>query len=233
MGYVTKNGLKAKVYSVARGTVVNTAVALTVNAWYEVLSRGAVGTTALPVGFEETSVFKTPDTGGTAITLASGDAVYPLTLTEICKTDASIECEEGVVEVTDDCESGYNASILDGYADIKGTLGGFFKVDDDTGVIKSDTLTFLKKFFDYATDDGDGNYVLTAKSNEKFLLMVCLNKDALATDKQNWLIIPVIISGMSMGAGLKDAQKRDLTWTKAQGLAGIYARTAFAGDLIS
>lgn len=230
MGYVTKNGLKAKVYTAARGAAVTTG-ALTANTWYEVLTRGS--SSALPASFVETCVFKSPDTGSTAITLASGDSVYPLTLTEVCKTDCTIDMEEGTVDVTDDCESGSTAYVLDGYVDMKGTLGGFFKLDDATGVIKDDTLNFLKRFLDYATDTGEGVYTFTAKANEKILLFVCLNKDAIATNKQNWLLLPVLFPSMSMGAALKDAQKRDLSWIKAQGRAIIYARTAFAADLIA
>jgi len=233
MGNVTKNGLKARVNSVVRGVVVNTAVALIVNTWYEVLSRGVVGTSTLPTGFEETSVFKTPDTSDTQITLAAGDAVYPLTLTEVCKTDATVEAEEGTVEVTDDCSGGYTQYVLDGFADIKGSLGGFLKVDDETGIMKDDSLDFLERFFDLATDDGEAGYTYTAKVNEKSLLMICLNKDAAIGDTQNWLIIPVLYSAISTGAALKDAQKRDITWVKAQGLASIYTRVVFALDVIT
>ena len=229
MGYETKNGYKANVFSAARGSAV-TSGDTTANTWYEVLSRGSSST--LPARILEGGVFKSPDTGSSQITLAEGDSVYPLTLTEICKTDATIEGEEGTIEVTDDCESGYTSYILDGYVDLKGSLGGFLKLDDSTGVIKDDSLNFLKRFLDYVTDDGEGNYVFTAKANEKLLLMICLNKDAVATEKQNWLIVPVQITTLGTGAALKDAQKRDLSWVKAQGPASLYARTAFTADVI-
>jgi hypothetical protein len=49
---------------------------------------------------------------------------------------------------------------------------------------------------------------------------------------QNWLIVPVLLSSLGTGAGLKDAQKRDLSWSKAQGWASLYQRTVFAADVI-
>ena len=230
MGNITKNGYAAKVYRAARGSKV-TSGDTTANLWYEVAAVG--GSSALPSGVSEGSVFKSPDTSSTQITLASGDEVYPLTLTEVCKTDATFEAEEGVIEVTDDCESGYTAYITDGYADIKGTLGGFIKLDDDSGELKDDTEHFLGKFFDIHTDDGEASYSYTAKSNEKMLLMMCLNKDAVATEVQNWFICPIFITSLSTGAALKDAQKRDLNWQKAQGPACLYVRTVFAADVLS
>lgn len=231
MGYETKNGYDALVQRSVRGAVINTAVALADNMWHEVLSRGAAS--ALPAGFIEAAPFKTPDVGAAAaITLAAGDAVYPLTFERVCKTDVTIDAEEGIIDVTDDCESGYNAVVLDGYVDLKGSLGGSAKMDDTTGVWKDDTLFALKKFFDYATDDGEGNYVFTPKVNEKLMLFICLNKDAAVGETQNWLITPALISSLSLGAGLKAAQKRDLSWSKAQGPAIIYARTVFTDDVL-
>ena len=230
MGYETKNGYDALVQRSVRGAVIDTAIALAPNTWHEVLSRGAAS--ALPAGFIEGAPFKTPDSSATAITLTADDAVYPLTFEIICKTDVTIDGEEGVIDVTDDCESGYNAVVLDGYVDLKGSLGGYSKMDDATGVWKDDTLFALQKFFDYATDDGEGVYVFTAKANEKLMLFICLNKDAVVGEKQNWLITPALISSLSMGAGLKAAQKRDLSWAKAQGPAIVYARTVFTDDVL-
>lgn len=230
MASVTKSGAKTIAYRSVRGTAVTTG-ALTANAWYEILTIG--GTTALPTGFPVGAAFKTPDTSGTAITLAAGDSVYPLTLTQMFKTDANVQSEEGTVDVTDDSNADYISEILDGYRKVSGTLNGFAKVDDATGVMATDTSTILDRFFAKATDDGEGVYTWTAPANEKFLFFMCLNKDAVATGTQNWLVIPILLTSVATGAGLKDAQKRDLNWVKAEGPCFRYTRVVFTADLIA
>lgn len=233
MAKVSLPGAKTIAYKATRGTLVvgDGLAALTANAWYEIKNVASSGS-VLPIG-EETAIFKTPDTGETAITPIVGDDVYPLTLEQICKTDAEINAEEGTIDVTDDCENGYNAMILDGYVTLSGTLNGFIKFDEETGEISSSVLSMMKRFFNSVEDNGAGTYTVTPASNEKMLLFILLNKNAAAGDVQNWVIVPALISGLGTGAGLKDAQKRDLTWTKAQGYASLYQRTAFAADVIS
>jgi len=232
MPNITKQGSKTIAYKATRGTAVTTG-STTASTWYEILTVGT--TTALPGGASGAipgRVFKSPQTGGTQISLASGDSIYPLSLTQMFKTDAEISAEEGTIDVTDDSVTGFSSSILDGYKTISGTLNGFAKVDDATGALSSDTLEVLGRFFDRMTDNGNGTYSFTAAENEKFLLFYCLNKDAIATNKQNWLIIPVLLSNLQTGAGLKDSQKRDLSWMKAEGPVSLYERTVYAADLI-
>jgi len=232
MGAIALSGAKTIVKKAVRGTaVVGTgSIVLSPNAWYEIISRKTTGS-ALP-NLPVTGIFKTPDTGETAITPEISDSVYPLTLETICKTDAEVTAEEGTIDVTDDCESGYNASILDGYVTLSGSLNGFMKFDDSTGELVTGAKEVLGRFFDTVTDDGKGNYVVTSKDNATLLLMICMNKDAKVGDVQNWIIVPAILSSLGTGAGLKDVQKRDLSWTKAQGHASLYQRTVFAGDVL-
>jgi len=232
MGAVALSGAKTIVKKAVRGTaVVGTgSVTLTANTWYEITTRKSTGSAlpALPV----TGIFKSPDTSETAITPAVGDSVYPLTLETICKTDAEVTAEEGTIDVTDDCESGYNASILDGYVTVSGSLNGFMKFDDATGELVTGAKEVLGRFFDSVDDDGEGNYTVASKDNSTLLLMICMNKDAKVGDVQNWLIVPALLSSLGTGAGLKDSQKRDISWTKAQGHASLYQRTVFAADVI-
>jgi hypothetical protein len=233
MGAVSLSGAKTIAMKATRGTLVvgNGTIALAPNAWYEIESVKTTGST-LPIG-KVTAIFKTPDTSSTAITPAIGDKVYPLTLETICKTDAEVTAEEGTIDVTDDCEHGYNASILDGYATISGSLNGFMKFDDATGELVTGAREVLGRFFDVVTDDGEGVYTVESKDNGTLLLMICMNRDAKVGQVQNWLIVPAILSSLGTGAGLKDVQKRDLSWTKAQGYASVYQRTVFAADVIS
>lgn len=229
MAHETLNGLSAMVNIGDRGTLVTTG-ALNPNAWYEVNAVG--GSTALPAYAEETTRFKTPDTTATAITLASGDEVYPLTDEQLCKTDMSISTEKGVLDVTDDCGDGSVEKVLDGVVDIKGTLGGFTKFDAVTGKIKDMTKTILQKFFNFVEDDGEGTYTFTAKDDNPLIVSICLNKDAAAGEFQNWLLIPIIITSANLGAGIREAQKRELSWEKGQGQAYLYQRLAFAADVL-
>lgn len=225
------NGAKAIANLSTKGTLVvgDGIAALAANSWFQISTIAASGST-LPIG-ELTAVFKTPDTTATAITPIVGDDVYPITLDRICKTDADVTYEEGTIEVTDDCEEGFVAMILDGFKNISGSLNGFAKFDETTGALSTSTLDIFKRFVNVVEDDGEGVYTETKSSNESVLLFILLNKNAAVGEVQNWLIVPAIISGLGSGAGLKDAQKRDLTWTKAQGYVSLYKRTVFAADV--
>ena len=227
MANIALAGAKTYAATSVRGTVV-TSGDTTENTWYEIKALGS--STALPIE-KVGAVFRSPD-GLTQITLAAGDEIYPLTLTKICKTDAEVNFEEGVIDVTDDCEEGFTAEILDGYKKISGTLNGFAKFDDDTGELETQSEEIFKKFINLVTDDAAGNYVETEASNEALILFILLNKNAAVGDIQNWVIVPVIFTNFGSGAALKDAQKRDLTWTKAQGYTSLYQRTAVADDII-
>ncbi len=217
------SGVKTVVQKATRGTLVegDGLVSLAANKWYEIES--VASSSVLPIG-EVTAVFKSADVSGTQLVPATGDNVYPLTLERICKTDAEVTLEEGTIDVTDDCENGYNANILDGYKSISGTLNGFTKFDDTTGELVTSSKEILGRFFNIVEDDSEGNYTVTPASNEVFILFMCLNKDASVGAKQNWLICPALLTSLGTGAGLKDAQKRDLSWSKGQGYASLYER---------
>lgn len=232
MPNITLAGAKTYAYQTTLGAKIvgDALVDLADNAWFKIAAVKTTGST-LPIG-KVGAVFKSPDTSATPITPAVGDDVYPITLTRICKTDAEVTFEEGVIDVTDDCEEGFTAEILDGYKKISGTLNGFAKFDDDTQVLETNTLALFNRFINKITDDGEGVYVETESANEPFLLFVLLNKDAAVGDVQNYIIVPAILTNLGGGAGLKDAQKRDLSWTKAQGYTSLYQRTAFAADLV-
>jgi len=232
MSNIALSGLKTRAELSSRGALVegDGIAELDPNEWYEVAAFAAVGS-QLPGGVVS-FVFRTPDTTETPIVPIVGDDVYKLTLTRICKTDAEVSFEEGTIDVTDDCEEGFNANILDDYRGISGTLNGFMKYNDDTGELSTNSKALFNRFLNLVVDDGAGGYTVTATANEKVLLFICLNKNAAVGDKQNWIIVPAILSGLGSGAGLKDAQKRDITWTKAQGYVSLYQRTVFAADVI-
>lgn len=219
------NGLMAIANKSTRGTLLDALDVLPDNTWVEVVSVGVA--TTLPVPFE-TAKFKTPDaTAAAPITLAAGDSVYPLTIEQICKTDLELSLEEGTIDTTDDCGKGFTAMIHDGFKSITGTLNGFLKQDSVTKRIING-LDLLGRYFDVVEDDGAGVYQYTDAANESFDLFVCLNKDAKIGDDQNWLIFPILITTLGTGAGLKEAQKRDLAFVKGEGLPVYYIRTVLS-----
>ena len=87
---IKKKGADTILYIPTVGSLVTTGN-LTSDSWYKIKARAAVGS-ALPnlmIG----TIWKTPQTDLDKITLAAGDEVYPLTLTEFCKVDMEISGE--------------------------------------------------------------------------------------------------------------------------------------------
>lgn len=233
--YKSKSGKQAILFNATRGTLIegDGLAALADNSWFLVSSYAA--TTTLP--FEDNNstvgrIFKTPDSGN-AITPAVGDNVYPVTMTKICKVDASLATEKGTIDVTDDCEAGYNAMIVDGFTDISGSISGFMKFGVPGGGLAPTQQEYLERFFDIQEDDGAGTYVLTAKNDSDIYLAILKNSDQTATaDKQVWFMVPAILSSLTMDNPLKGVQNFDSAWSKAQGPACVYLRTTNATETV-
>ena len=220
---IKHKGSDSILYNAVKGTLVSSG-ALTANSWYKILSFGtATALPALKVG----SIFKTPEGAGDAITLASGDSVYPLVLTEVCKVDVEISGEMGVIDVTDLCDAPYMSNIPDGFTNLSGSINTFLRFDEDTDELVPVTKDFLVKFYDIVEDDGEGTYSLTAQNDNDLLLMILLNSKNAGVDGkvENWLITPAILNSVSNNVALKDAFKGDYGWTKGQGPANLYLRT--------
>lgn len=226
----SKSGKQAILFNAAKGTLVegDGSTALAANSWYQINATAAEGVTELPLG--PGYIFKTPDALNT-ITPAVGDDVYPLTLTKICKADASISNEKGTIDVTDDCEEGYNAYIVDGYTDISGSISAFLKFNEPGGGIQASQEDYLNRFFDIVEDDGAGEYILTAKNDDDIILAILNNGDQISEgDKQVWIIVPAILTGITTDKPLKGVQNFDSNWNKAQGPASVYVRTTNASE---
>jgi len=218
-----KKGSDGIIYNVVKGTLISAGV-LAVDSWFKIKSVGTVS--ALPVIGGETAIFKSPKTVANQITLGTGDSVYPLTLTEVCKVDIGMSSEMGTIDTTDSCDEGYMSSIPDGIRNISGTIGTMLRFDEETEELVPVTEEFLNKFFDVIADDGEGAYVFTQKNEEDVLLMILVDRNVTEVGKiQTWFIVPAIISAASMDMPLKDVLKNELTWTKGQGLASIYKLT--------
>jgi len=224
MSSVKKRGRDTIFYNADRGALL-TSGDLADNTWYKISSFGA--TTALPSNFSEGQVFKTPEYAANAITLGTGDAVWPLTLTEVCKGDIEISGEAGVIEATDSCDYPYDSNILDGFTNLTGSINTMIRFDEETDEITDVAKEYLRKFFDVIEDDGEGTYVMKGKDDSDILMMVLMNRDASGVEGkvENWWIIPAILSGVTANAPLKEIQNADYSWSKGQGPASIYLRT--------
>lgn len=219
-------GADSILYNATKGTAVTTG-ALTADTWYKIKSFGA--TSALPFsgGSQTGYIFKSPALPSDAITLASGDSVWPLTLTEICKVDMEISGEMGVLDTTDSCDYPYNTSIPDGFSNLSGSINTMMRFDESTSEIVDVTKDLLIKFFDIIEDDGAGVYTLQPKDDSDLLLMTLLDKKTagVAGMVETWVIIPAILNSISNNIALKDVLKADYGWTKGQGPASYYQRT--------
>lgn len=224
MSSVKKRGRDTIFYNADRGALLTSGV-LADNTWYKISSFGE--TTALPSNFSEGQVFKTPEYAANAITLENGDAVWPLTLTEVCKGDIEISGEAGVIEATDSCDYPYDSNILDGFTNLTGSINTMIRFDEETDEITDVAKEYLRKFFDVIEDDGEGTYVMKGKDDSDILMMVLMNRDASGVEGkvENWWIIPAILSGVTANAPLKEIQNADYSWSKGQGPASIYLRT--------
>jgi hypothetical protein len=216
-------GADTILYNAVAGTLKTTG-ALTANTWYKIKSLGTAS--ALPA-LSVNSVFKSPEFSAHAITLATGDSVWPLTLTEICKADVEFSGEMGTIETTDSCDYPYTTNIPDGFTSLSGSINTMLRFDDVTEELVPVTLDFMKKFYDIVDDDGEGTYTVTAKDDSDILMMILLNKNALGVDTmvENWLICPAILNSISNNIALKDVLKADYGWTKGNGPASLYMRT--------
>ena len=227
----SKSGKVAVLYNDVLGTLLvgDASTALPANTWYKIAAVAASGSVLPFSGIDGISavgrVFQT-GTVASAITPIVGDDVYPITRTKICKVDASVSTEKGTINVTDDCEDGYNAYLTDGYSDISGSISAFMKFDDIAGGLATSSKVFLGQFFDIATDDGAGVYTLTPKSDADLYLDILMNSDQSATGQiQVWMSIPVILTGVTTDKPLKGVQNLDSNYQKGQGPASIYERT--------
>lgn len=219
----SKSGKFAYVFNQTLGAMIegDGVTALADNSWFRVAAEAAVS--SLPYGVDR--IFKTPDSGN-AITPAVGDNVYPITLDRICKVDATVNGAKGEIEVTDDCSEGYIEMITDGLTSLSGDITAYLKYKVFDGSVNTTQLEYMKRFFDVQDDDGAGTYALTAKNDTDILLAVLQNSDEVEEgDIQVWVLIPSILTSITLGKPLKGAQSFDSGWSKGEGPACVYNRT--------
>jgi len=185
--------------------------------WYFVLEQGA-GSNFPYKG----SVIRAPS-GAAAqqIALVAGDRVFPIDETRVCKTSASLSMEEGTVDVGDDCDPG--ATILDGIVQYSGSLGRFFRYDDQTMDFDDVTSSMLHRFLNSVQDDGAGAYEVKERHNGPAYLLINLNSNAKAGQIEHWIFVPAILSSLSLNLGNAEAQGNEIPFAKGEGDAVHYA----------
>lgn len=218
-------GADSILYNAVLGTAVTTGV-LTEDTWYKIKAFGTASALPFSNAGQTGYIFKSPALISDAITLAAGDEVWPITMSEICKVDMEISGEMGVIDTADSCDYPYNTSIPDGYTNLSGSINTMMRFDEATGELVDVTKDFLIKFFNYIEDDGAGTYTLQAKDDSDLIFMTLLDKNMTAAGQiETWIIIPAILNSISNNVALKDVLKADYGWTKGQGPASYYQRT--------
>jgi len=154
------------------------------------------------------------------IILLEGDRLFKINEERFCKTNASFEFSFGSVDVGDDCDPG--ATISDGILSITGSLAGLFRYDDETHDFDNVTDIIINRFMDIVEDNGEGTYILYPKTDSQIYLLTLFNSGGSKTQTENWLFCPININSMSMSLGNSDAQNKDLSFTKGEGLPIIY-----------
>lgn len=220
-------GANSILYTAALGTLVTTGTLIRgttiLTGWYKIAAFGE--STALP-DLKIGSIFQTPADALNDITLSTGDEVYPITLTEVCKVDTEVSGEMGTVDATDSCDWPYTVNLPDGFVNLSGTINTMLRFNDDTEELVSVTEDFLVKFFDIVDDDGEGTYTLTAMDDSDVLLFILMNSRSAGTAGivSNYIITPAVLTSNSMPNAMKDVMKADYSWSKGQGPAMIYKR---------
>ena len=227
----SKSGLQAALASAVKGTLIvgDGTAPLANNSWFMISAVKAVGS-ELPIE-KVSAVFKTPDAAN-AITPAVGDNVWPITVTVQCKVTAELTNEKGSIDVSDDCSDGYMSHITDGFTGVSGSYEQFLKFDSTTQGLPTAQKDVLQRFYDIVEDSGAGVYTLKSKNDDDLYLFVFLNRAAAIGEKQTCFIIPAILTGANTTEDNKAGMNLSVTWTKAEGWAGLYERVLnVAADL--
>jgi hypothetical protein len=213
---------KAALYKAVKGTKVTTGDLLA-STWYLIDALAAVS--GLDSDLKVKNIFKSKPTA--METLAAGDEVYPLVLSEVCKGDININLGQGSIDVTDSCAGSLNQYLRDGFTDMGGTFKGFAKINESTGALEGFTEAALNAFLPIFKDNGAGAIVLTPQSDDEMICFVMMdNTKIAATQKQVYWIFSAIFEGLPSDIPLRGVQPLDLTWKVGQSvLPCIYERT--------
>jgi hypothetical protein len=213
-------GIDSILYKAEKGALLSTG-ALQHDAWYQIESKAATGSIfdELIIG----SIFKSNSAG--TQTLATGDSVYPLNLTEVCKVDAEVNAEMGTLDATDSCDYPYSVNIPDGFSTISGSISSMLKFDENTNELQPVTKDFLGNFFQLVEDNNDGTYQVSGGENDQMILMMVLDRSVKTAGKtETWFVCPIYLTSIGLTLSLKELNTTSYEWTKGDGGASFYSR---------
>jgi len=213
-----RSGLKAHIFLGApdASKIISDTGTTTKGQWYRILEKGDNSNLPFFKGYP----FRAPKDEANQIALVLGDSIQPIEEERYCKTTASLNSEQGSIDVGDDCDPG--AEILDGIIKTSGSFAGLFRFNDATSDFDDATETIINRFYDIAEDDGQGTYELISRTDDPVFMLVNLNSDAKVGQMEIWAYIPINITSMGNNLGNSDAQNKDISWTKGEGQAVFY-----------
>ena len=192
-------GKRARISIGVKGAVLTTAAELVNGSYYIIGTKGETGVTALPLAIPIGRVFR--PTAATAITLAAGDNVYPLSFSVLCiAKDKSISYAKGELDATTDGDDVMDY-ISNELPEQSFTFAGNNALDPN----------LLKKFesqFDVViTDDGLGTYTVSDISNDIIWFKIDYSEQNRATgDLIKAKIAPAILTSLDVNAPMNGIQ---------------------------
>lgn len=191
-----KAGRSGKLYSITRGSLVDTGD-LTTGSWYQIVSRG--GTSALP-DVPLLSLFRP----ATATTLAAGDSVYPLTITECgFARDVKRAGSKEKFDMTTQVDT-VATFVVDEIVDTTGTIDGVF---DTTDPQVQAVMAQFADIVEYAADDTP---TVSALNSDVIRFLLSRDEDG---DPEVWQYMPMVIDSLNEDKPMKDAQMLSFNYT--------------------
>lgn len=201
-------GKDGKLYKIAQGQAVTGGTGATVGSsgWYRIKSIATAGS-SLPT--KDTAIL-----GGQGLkvgqvvhlwenqTLATGDAVYPLTLTLISFVKDVSNTKQGSsydVSTQENLESGTRAWITGAFTDSSGAINGTVETDSDA------QRELLNQFSELTIDDGTNITRIPARQVKQDYMMSRRETDIVG-ETAVWEHFPVIVESITMDKPLDGEQ---------------------------
>jgi len=185
------------------------------NRKYFIMDKGPNSNLPLSAGM----IFQSPLTG-IQITLTTGDRVYLIDETRVCKTSASFEFSDDAVDAGDDCHP--SASIRSGVVSFSGSLEGLFMYDPVSSDFEDATWEILNKYCTMVEDTGSGSYTLTPRDENQSYLICELNSGREPGQTVNYLFAPIIFTSASLALALGDPQNKSISFQLGEGEPVFY-----------
>ena len=188
-------GKDGKLSTFTLGTEVTTGA---LSAGYYLVTAVKDTGSGLPTGISAGYPLYTPATSGHVITLASGDKVKKLTITEQCDLrSGNLEFTNEEIDMTTLCD--VTKTYAAGFSDAQGSFEGIMTV----GL----TETFINKFLPVVTQTAAGTTSTVSDVNgDPLLLMMEVNKESTDGEDLAMYFAPITMLSFSAGAQVEGEQ---------------------------